>query len=1723
MSKLKGMSKNLRQVITILLLAVLLLSATTGFAFASSGSSDESVNRTNKSTTYELSDANKNNKQGTYPSVIGQDPGKDYLLEVMTNNINTLTIDSVIIKYYTTPEQSDASVATQVLSPHRVEYDDTIISSILNPQMMCHGSSLWATTGSQFATFYGMVGTEDVAGASYYEVDGYTVARHLNKYSDWAQEIVENGSKDTNFEFENAVEKYSNPENSFAPYSTTYMRFRFEYPMTGIKSVSFVCSKGDGTGGSGEWMVNGWTLFALKNDDTSDKAMASLSATNYAFVSNQLGLVFDGTVVCQSTTLTNEKLARNGYGVDGCGVITYYDKDELKPYFTDSTTETIKDSKDAKAQNYNTAISYGMQKSTLCFENVNNGIEVKSTDRKIFNFEINIADQYGAGIEGFCKSPTTVDGQKSMYLEDCLMANIQYVDKAGIKKYVSVPVVSNALLEYCLPTAESIIPDSGIGELVDVRRILEGEYLEFAQQGDSIYFSVEFPDIDSVQSVSLEYYSDNGLLSKDQLQIASVAVYDNGGNNAYVDRDAYKHLSDVAIGIERPDNWSMQFVSTDNKVRVLDNDTKAVTYKLRDCRRDDESAKGLPNTISYDDTYLVRITTNNYKDSSSRAELYASFSYIDGSGNHCTSMEYAVRDLIMDYTGYQAGVLTGDPHPVDDNLSLPTRYDASYDYGMNQGNELNMLITIRNLKEFEGINLRIEGGNRGRDVWQMQGLEIYSMYGLGKRICKQLDTTEYTSFYGDDGSDVYRFTTDRTYERVLMAGQELYVNKDAVLLLQLGEKKTFLLENSQVSGQEILRPTVTGYQVSYHQLVGEDQGYTTAVKTYVVNVKVADNQDIDGTDNAGSNNLFYFQLVFENGKSAYVLANKQLNADGFRSGMTESFNIQCNKDMGDVKSISIIPDDISPNSQPLDKLKIDTITVIKENNDAPNKKFVAYDVGWISTDYRDLSEATEKEGRTESMLAYNAPISYSGYTIDLEVGLTWGEVQNGDGAQYQGDLVMELEYYDTKGAWKSMTGIQVVQGMYEYRGQTARFNETTKRYVSDSETMFKSGTTDRFILPVDDLATATAIHFTFYPTAELSDNTYIKLDGITVKILQSDQGSIAQKGENGEWYKSYASDKQPILYAEYAKSEGRQDSEGGREFKVSNGTKLKNIYLDCDYGIPSYDTITSFESIPSRVPASNNDMLNIYLNLAPGTPAPSTGNYRLQTYIKYSAASLNQVAKTYVEDYNEQVVTNANGKQVVQLSAREVSARCMSTLNTIQLFCDDIDRNLSVESGVIQRVRDGVIIDTYHIQFMGNRFSKIGGAETNSFVSARGEDSKQVFKIVLGETARTTLAAGGFDESDAGRDIGVAIEYKTSNFGGGVYSSPYSYATDFGYKEIYTGAELEFEFDEYDVKEVTGIKIYCSGGIESSIDSVNGFSGANLVCYSIDESGNQTITDWYSIAAQEPLDKSVRKFEPVRGASDVDTLKLATFTFTTPVGGQIDSGGTVPIRLQLSYKQKSGTATARISDIRDYVTSYTGEAPFAENSKTTVSLMLPGVEQLVSMEVEPHDDDDSSITAFSLDRVSYKCEGISDTTTHTILVNDTIYENDPMTISVSMVKLGVISTYDGKNYESVNGGSAFAVNGGKEIKFQTTVSGASSGYLLSTYLIDNGSKTQIGSHGSQDGEFIYPDKLVNNTDHDIIYRFVIVASDNIAAQAVVEVTVHPEVAEITTGPAITTN
>ena len=1664
------MRRTFRKTLLCIVIAAILITALPAAVFAGGGG-DSGPDRSELNSDINIAASSGNAHRAEKHS----SDGYYYVLAVNAGTYIGSSLQEIILKY--TSSADDSHVRYQVLRPsfNLFSASDSELKKAFESYASTGRQGRVNTIGSVYTTFADI--SESTSGT--HTQDGQSLYhRNFASYSTWASELM-NGKLGAE-----SIDKKISADAVFSSGRTTYIAFETEYDLVELKSVQFYFENLNGSGFS----CNGWEMYKVPYGE-------KLRYENYAFFSDSIDVSFNGTMIYKTTAKTNAVISATGLNTDQYDAIShvFYPISDINKVPKESQSQRVIDGEGSAIEDYHFFESCNIPVS--CDEN-----------RKVLNFAVDIADSYGAGLDSFIRTPGTMyvsaDNQLKnyRYISDVLQAVIEFKDSGGHTRTVSVPVISNALFEYAINNDENLTS----GNTAKYQLVKSGTWISIAQQGESLCFSVEFPDITQLISVTLTYKDE--MHDEDDFVVGGISVYDNWGESRRVLRDAYTLLSSNSIDMA-PLGATLLYESDNaGAIRMTSSGT---TFKFRmNYSNAKETCVAREKNYEGQNIYLVTLKTDTTAKSGTTDNVYVQFTYDTIDGKVAQSLEYNIQESCEDYMGYNL-IAENTSGEVFDNKG-----DGSYLFGMRSGGEISFLMSIKNVKSFSSANFRIANTE---DEWQLGSIKIVKLDTLSRRRLNSADAGEYKLIVSGKEK---RVKLNGVYTRSY-TGDTLVEMEDVGVYLINGETRTLSFSNAVVIGDHKVRDFSEYESFMDYSTAMSDLKFDSPEKDYEVRVKVASNSSSATTnDDCGSSNLFYFQLVFKNGKrSAYVLANQQLAADGFRSGQIETFTISCNTDMGDVVSINIIPDDSTAESQALDKLCIDNIEVIKHNAGSVNKRFYAANVGWVAPVYRDITAQTEVEGRTESQLASNVVITSFGYMLQLEFDISYGDYplkqDTGEAyPQFEGNMLADISYYTTNNEFKTLKGVQLVKKMYQYNGKSAVIDERNSVYVSDPEWMFRERTTDRFIVDLDDISQLVSIKLIGSP----NENTILPINEITASILRGD--GVLKMNTNEEYQMCYEAD--PIFLAEV------NDPTPTGKYSFTAKAKDARTFTFSDNEIPDFDEKTNLESaIISRVPDSSQDTMNLFIYMNPETPDPDPDDYTLTSTISYNSSATTNSYKTMTSDYKN-LGKDSMGRTV--LLAEGLTANNMSVITNINLSCEHIRRNdIKVDHAVLQQVRNGVVINTYNVAFQSAIIGKSGGVSSgpNTLTNLRTDATKQVVTLQLGNGTMD------YKLSPEVVDIAVALKY-TTNAKGAVreYTSQYVFATDDpNCTSINTGKILTFEFDEVGVDQITGIKVVAVGGVPATVEA------ATVICYEADSNNASRPVGYFSFEPRPDVDtvSGIRTSNPIvlsRNEVEIkysddniiyantnesaDFLRRFDITFKTmDVSDIIDSAGTVPIRMRVSYKQHNGNKTTSfktIADIRNFISHSEG---FVAGAETQVSVYLPGLESVYAIEIEPYDNSEASLCSWNLESIKYQLSGTDDESVHTIPVQKTVYEDSPLTVNLSTIYVELGYQYGDVRGTIVNSEGRISAEHGTSIVFNPVIYQGTAGYKVVVYRIVDDGERPIQTFGSDSPSFIY--KAENNGNSTALYKIVVSSNDNAAAYSTVYITIPAQSDSTQTG------
>ena len=1359
---------------------------------------------------------------------------------------------------------------------------------------------------------------------------------------------------------------------------------------------------------------------------------------------------------------------------------------------------------------------------------------VNSSDQD-YVFRLDMADVWGGSLRALT---TEVRDNKAelgkLGLPEAMTLSVRYKDTFGAYRDVKIPVVLSALgyaVEQGALTSTSTI--AGV-----------------AQQGDSLAVAAVLPDLASVSEVKLSLGTQKALNavglvdSVPSTRKSERAVAVSAQEDVYLTGVSLYHADDVTVqmngeGTEIAPSFGgdplMCYTAQSTQGSGLTPDTDW-TVPMTDY-------SGQKLTSEEKDTrYVVRLTTDDVENAGTIADLNLSLQYRNTAGKDLATDTFHVHQLVNDYYGYWPGSEGG--------------VDFAYRYGAGQGHTLEFQVAIDDVDTFTGFTVGIGSGN---DDWQMSRIEIIRLSDRSSRVIAWQNV-----------STSSRESSDRLITRAAVG--ETVLMQDVTVFCQQHQNKTVKFGENGGTGSGSGSGTGSGsgsgsggtvsdadesvdwreaqYSLDYAQACS-NFGFTKERVSYTVKVKVASSVSSGSssqTDDAGSKNLFYFQLVFgdsdgTSGTSGYVLANQQLNADGFRSGMEETFTIRTNRNYGELTAVNIIPDDTSGNSDIYDKLNIESIKVVKNSTSALAKTWVVSDVGWVGIDYKDDGAQTSilgQSARYESQIVRSYLVDSSTYSVNLLFELTTDAYdakgtnnKDADDPQYQGSVGITLTYRDKSGVLHTV-GYDMVDLMYQYAKRTPTKTDsasgvnTNGNAQSDPTYMFRANKTDRFIIPVDSVATLISATLRVNGTVTTAWN----IKGLTVSTF-SDDGTLSLNSK-GEYQRGGTSD---LLCADSITAANDENLTARTHYTVQSliatdtgtgetrGTD-QNLIINFAANNLNINEQNETVSCVSRLPQSGNDKVNVYVvpkdNAAPVDLLEGTLRYSL------TGNTSQDMRNTFALSRYTNAATGENIYYATGLTASNLKQ--LSTLSLSNAAGDKQMQEIRIDHAIVQIVRSNVVIGTYWYDFAG--LSVFGGQNAEPADTAYMDTGVQEATLNFGANTETTTL------SDSKPNIAIALRYTVSyDPSGHVYYSPYVFMTDQEYRSIRSGQSATITFNQPFVGSIEGLLVAGTGDIKAQYES-------SYVGVYAQNGDAKTLEGYYSLSAGDAVGSNgVHMFRTtearVKNAAGTlapcteHTVKSLQLTFTTPsadTGG--DPGTTAPVRAVFYYTDYNGATRSRtVSDLRKYIVSdasgtvaskgngVTPASGFTAGSTVQVNIPMVGVKEMLRVELEPYGSGGRGSAGASWKpdsmRVRLETDGIEDTAfDKTVQITKRIYENAPSIIYIKDIQLSVEASYPGgntvqtaKNGEEISG----LIEPGQSVAIKAALSGTTEGYTVTAeYRMEQGGAATSASEYVQNdgmGNIVFTAPRRNDTGSIAYYTLKIAyAKDsNIAATVQIHV------------------
>ena len=1262
-----------------------------------------------------------------------------------------------------------------------------------------------------------------------------------------------------------------------------------------------------------------------------------------------------------------------------------------------------------------------------------------------YGFRIDFADQPGAGLESLSyRSKADLAGGE--YIES-LSLKIVYTDTGDKPHIINLPVVTNSL---------KWAYDKG------VKTNIAG----VAQPGQSLFFEGNIPKLKSITSVSLTNGNAKALANCGMTSSASSSavrqgrIKQNEDDPIALSMFAIYHMyndPDTKVEETGEDGWSSEAaikvdVTPDGGFLSYDYVGLPIFYRKAETEFGMELATGdeialqllVPDEPSdlklpawKSNKYLIGVTTDTVNRAGTVGDIRMQFAYTNIKGMNQYTEWYNLNEASTGYYGYwmSDGAPSGN---------------FGYLAGMSPKNTLYFIVTANEVDQFTNAKYELDSGS---DDWQTNGLQIWALDTLSpaKAAWEDVDAkngdTElhsdvrfYREFTGINILNIQGITKDD--EEGATNSDNSYL-PDSVLV-RAGETSTWKFKTKgaeQVEEESFAQITD---DMTYEDCL-QNFGFAKRRMSYTVKVDVSDQAiDVSGNGDCGSQNDFYFQLLFENGASAVVLANQQLEGDRFRTGNVETFTIGTNKDYGEVTGVRIIPEEVQENNDIDDKLKINEIRVIRQTNATFNEAYIVEhsaipNDGWIGNQtYMDDAQRKqyneENKGRMMSEIAVDLPVTAKANELNILCCLALEDYKEGT-SQFYGEMKMTVDYIKTDGTPATET-FDIVDAMYNYYGKTVQHDtdtdstgkvSTRQPAVSMPSLMFRGGHTDRFMITLKDCK---SLYMATLTGQSRGDTSELNVASLSFNVVE-EAGELQISGKD-EYVRTGET-----TYITSNSVETSETSKLGNTFGKGQDQKIKIGLLTNE--VAPRDEGSKWLAVFSREPVSQNDTLDIYIY-------PTADSVPIDTWTLYTRAAFDNVSgkqfTTSLTQMNRHIATDENDRSYFYLNG--LNARAMSTLGELYAVgsTSNGDNNAYIDYAVVQQVRSGTVINTWQRNGLKKMISTGVSMTSQGDKTAGLYDQQKVLLQLSTTTAETKLTAEK-------NDLAISLRYTASVDPSGkeVYSA-YKYVTDQKVTTLYGGDVIELTFDQPYVKNVTGVRVVKVGSVDVTID--------RMVVINYARSGNNddnpSVAGWFSFTDPHVTQATPTVVEATgTEKASPNVVQPLTFTFKTSQPGDIAESGTQsPVRMTIYYEDAYGNAqsTPTIADIRPYLTDRTVRT-FQTGEVQEVKMLVAGVQKIRYIEIEPYTiggrTDTSAAAAWSLDAVSAQ---LGTDVPLTRSVGERIYEGSSKRINfqnMSMTVSGYYYSQAANSYETrtiTDGNMEFTVASNQPIIFRPLLTGS---------------------------------------------------------------------------------
>lgn len=1255
-------------------------------------------------------------------------------------------------------------------------------------------------------------------------------------------------------------------------------------------------------------------------------------------------------------------------------------------------------------------------------------INYSTEEYQLYQFRIDFADVYGAGVESYANSfDKNQMGVQNYQIPESLIATVAYTDRFGVSNVVKIPVFTSFITSLRNDGAfiNSKIYNLSYQHLVDI-----------AGQGESVVFPLYLPDCESVDSVQFEYGADRPEKvigwkavkdakvetskkikekmkeDNDNISISAFCIMEAqnvSGNRFVVPGMRLKYDSFLVPEEIFPVRW---YYNTNNYegVEIVAN-TVSENFKLNPY----SDNVNLRPTLT-GDYYLFSFETDDTSLAGSDSDITMKVQYRATSGKLVTTDDVHLSTLAKNFYGYWPDSKGEDVSPL---------------IGTQSGRHLCGIMKIDCVDSFENITFKV---NNGTDDWQVSNIQIFQVTSISPREGYFLGSDALNAFHSGEWDWIAGPQDDRTvtlgdhkidrmytravngvtiYDQVLRPNkkygtfdlddyeknesydfdkikgkldptdEECVLNIEATVNVSNKKDKTISFDGEVVSDKPFdwLKP----YQDSMsYEITRKNLGFARPQITYDVDVYVlSDINDGSNNGDCGSANLFYFQLLFEDGTSAFVEANQQLSGDSFHAGAKETFSITVNKDYGALKAIRVLPDATQENSNIYDKLKVEKIEVSTADDAAIKNKYVFEIKDWIGFDsVKDDEEELKERNIDELSKIFYITSTNKTARCEFEIRMAPEKADKDASIQpFEGAVQATINYKDDDGN-SQVCNFDLVKAIYDYRGENPEIAKINgkDRAISNSVNMFRPGKADRFYYDIDNLKTLQSITFTCVdPNAKSTFDIY----GINVNRITGDKGVIINANDE---YAKVCDSLTTVAYnvgynVNYEGHESEQiapllcpQNESRSTSKIYFVQESENAFKYTAEGDWYYEIKDDNDD------RQKGEWLNIYVK---AVREPSNGafkgytklNKRPEFKIRYENNA--HIGKDETITNYEEVQVNADtfeytiNKYPIEGYLSSIDMISIVGCPTGKAGAATDEPTWKVVDFYIQHVSNGNIRNTYRAEFaLMNAYmdaSLVPGAMPSKLDSV---NDREWPNNRFGKAAVLYASVGDVGDNlkltHNSKDVAFKVTYRKDAADNTELKSRYIYLSDYiGEENDFILKDRQFiEIPIYDIapNDIVNLQVEVSGGLSVMFNS--------LAIGLYEDASYQKLEKWYSFYMPNSvyeITNGSRVLTPIsREMTDNTVAVPVEIQFVTADKDKLDyeTGTDKPISMIINFVDRYGN---RKSKVYENILPYVQEGDFQSGSTAIIKLLEPEMVNIQSVYLKPYDSDEKVNVSWTLE------------------------------------------------------------------------------------------------------------------------------------------------------------